>query len=155
VRHEQAPLLSSYLSSPMVGHCLSVYDLSSAMCCHVLGFDYPILYLHLFKASLLFFTSEFLPCFLVSFLPFLCLKRLVCAKLFTKLGYCRILCSFLSGQVVNCPQRSLNMLLSKLTLGATKPLTRPEKVLPMWPRSAIDGGPPCLSLVSYPKRATG
>jgi hypothetical protein len=46
------------------------------------------------------------------------------------------------------------MLLSKLTLGAAKPLTRPEEVLPMGPRSATDGGPPYLSLVPYPERAT-
>jgi hypothetical protein len=47
------------------------------------------------------------------------------------------------------------MLLSKLTLGATKFLTRPEGVLPLGPRSATDGGPPCLILVPYPERATG
>jgi hypothetical protein len=81
-------------------------------------------------------------------------ERLVCAKLFAKLGYCRTLCTFLSGQVVNCSQRSIAMLLSKLTSGATKSLTRPEKVLPMGPRSATDGGPPCLSVVPYPERAT-
>jgi hypothetical protein len=39
------------------------------------------------------------------------------------------------------------MLLSKLTLGTAKPLTRPEKVLPTGPRSATDGESPCLSLV--------
>jgi hypothetical protein len=49
----------------------------------------------------------------------------------------------------------LTMLLSKLIPGVAKPLTRPEKVLPMEPRSATDGGPPCLSLVLYPERATG
>jgi hypothetical protein len=47
------------------------------------------------------------------------------------------------------------MLLSKLTPGAAKPLMRVEEALPMGPRSATDGGPPCLSLVPYPKRATG
>jgi hypothetical protein len=83
----------------------------------------------------------------------LCLKRLVFAKLFTKLGCCRILCHFLSGQVVNCSQRSLTMLLSKLTLDTAKPLTHPEEVLTMGPCSATDDGPPCLSLVPYPKRA--
>jgi hypothetical protein len=31
-----------------------MYDLSSPMCCHVLGFDNLILYLHLFKAPMLF-----------------------------------------------------------------------------------------------------
>jgi hypothetical protein len=154
VRPERATLLSSYLSSPTVGRCLSVYGLSSTMCCHVLGFDHPVMYLHLFKASLLF-SPEFLSCFLVSFIPFLWLKRLVCVKLFAKLSCCRTLCSFLSGQMVNCSQCSLTMLLSKLTPGAAKPLTCPEKVLPMWLRSATDGGPPCLSLVPYPKHATG
>jgi hypothetical protein len=54
--------------------------------------------------------------------------------------------------VINCSQRSLAMLLSKLTPGASNPLTRPEKVLPMGSRSANDGGPPCLSLVPYPER---
>jgi hypothetical protein len=47
------------------------------------------------------------------------------------------------------------MLPSKLTPGAAKTLTRPEKVLPMGSRSATVGGPPCLSLVPYPERATG
>jgi hypothetical protein len=47
------------------------------------------------------------------------------------------------------------MLLNKLTPGAAKPLTRPEEVLPTGPHSAANGGPPCLSLVSYPERATG
>jgi hypothetical protein len=47
------------------------------------------------------------------------------------------------------------MLLSKLTPGAAKPLTRPKEVLPTGPRSAIDGGSPYLSLVLYPERASG
>jgi hypothetical protein len=47
------------------------------------------------------------------------------------------------------------MLLSKLTPGVAKPLTRPEETLPMGPRSSTDGGPPCLSLFPYPERATG
>jgi hypothetical protein len=46
------------------------------------------------------------------------------------------------------------MLLSKLTPSAAKPPTRPEEVLPMGPRLATDGGPPFLSLVSYPERTT-
>jgi hypothetical protein len=46
------------------------------------------------------------------------------------------------------------MLLSKLTPGAAKPLTRPEKVLHIGPRSATDGGLLCLRLISYPERAT-
>jgi hypothetical protein len=54
VKPERTLLLSSYLNSPTVGRCLSVYDLSSLMCCIILGFGYPVLYLHLFKASLLF-----------------------------------------------------------------------------------------------------
>jgi hypothetical protein len=75
-------------------------------------------------------------------------------KLFAKLAYCRILCSFLSDHVVNCSQRSLIMLLSKLTSGAAKPLTHPEEVLSMGPRSATDSGPSCIRLVPYLKRAT-
>jgi hypothetical protein len=39
------------------------------------------------------------------------------------------------------------MLLSKLTSGVAKPLTRHEEVLPTGPRSATDGGSPCLNLV--------
>jgi hypothetical protein len=46
------------------------------------------------------------------------------------------------------------MLMSKLTPGAAKPLARPEEVLPTGPRSATNGGPPCLSLIPYPERAT-
>jgi hypothetical protein len=65
------------------------------MLCHILGFGYLLLYPHLFKAHLFpFFTSEFLPHFLVSLLTFLCLKGLVCAKLFAKLDCCRTLCLF-------------------------------------------------------------
>jgi hypothetical protein len=47
------------------------------------------------------------------------------------------------------------MLLSKLTPDAAKPLTRPEEVLPNEPRSAINDGLPCLSLVLYPERDSG
>jgi hypothetical protein len=47
------------------------------------------------------------------------------------------------------------MLLSKLTPGVTKPLTRLEGVLPVGPRSDIDGGLPCLSLIQNPEHATG
>jgi hypothetical protein len=47
------------------------------------------------------------------------------------------------------------MLLSKLTSGVAKPLTRLEEVLPKEPRSTTDGGSPCLSLVLYPERASG
>jgi hypothetical protein len=63
-------------------------------------------------------------------------ERIGLRKLFAKLCYCRTLCSFLRGQVVNCLQRSKIMLLSKLTPGTTKPPTRPEEVLPMGPCSA-------------------
>jgi hypothetical protein len=81
-------------------------------------------------------------------------ERIGLPKLFAKLGCCRTLCSFLRGQVVNCLQCFLTMLLSKLTPSAAKPLTRPEEVLPMGPRSATDGGPSYLSLVSYPEHVT-
>jgi hypothetical protein len=47
------------------------------------------------------------------------------------------------------------MLLSKLTTGAAKPLTRPEEFLPKGPRSATDDGSPCLSLVLNPERTLG
>jgi hypothetical protein len=66
VRPEWAPLLYSYLSSLTVGHCLSVHGLSYPMCCHVLGFGYPVLYLYLFKASLLFSAMSFC----LAFFPF-------------------------------------------------------------------------------------
>jgi hypothetical protein len=55
-------------------------------------------------------------------------KKLVCAKMFAKLGYCRTLCSLFRDQVVNCSQRSLIMLLIKLTPGAS---THHEDVLRM------------------------
>jgi hypothetical protein len=78
--HERALLLNNYLSLPMVGHCLSVYGLSSPICYHVLRFGYPVLYLHLFKASL--FSHFWVFALLLSGLPppFLCLKGLVCAN---------------------------------------------------------------------------
>jgi hypothetical protein len=47
------------------------------------------------------------------------------------------------------------MLLSKLTLGLAKPLMHPMEALPMGPHLATGGGPPCLSLIPYPERATG
>jgi hypothetical protein len=81
-------------------------------------------------------------------------EKIGLCKLFVKLGCYRILCSFLSGHVVNCWHHSFTLLLSKLTPSAAKPLTRLEEVLPMGPRSAIKDGPPCLSLVLYPERAT-
>jgi hypothetical protein len=81
-------------------------------------------------------------------------ERIGLRKLFAKLGCYRTLCSFLRGQVVNYSQCFLTILLSKLTPSAAKPLTRPERVLPMGPHSATDGGPSCLSLVLYLKRIT-
>jgi hypothetical protein len=47
------------------------------------------------------------------------------------------------------------MLLSKLISCVAKLLMCPEEVFPMAARSATDGGPPCLSLVLHPERATG
>jgi hypothetical protein len=64
------------------------------MWCHILDFAYLVLYLHLFKALLLFSASRFLPHFLVGFAPFLCMKLLVYVKLFAKLDCCRTLCHF-------------------------------------------------------------
>jgi hypothetical protein len=75
---EQAPLLSSYLSSLTVGHYLFVYGLSCHMYCHVLDFGYLVLYLHLFKAYLLFPPLGFCFASQWAFFPFLCLKGLVC-----------------------------------------------------------------------------
>jgi hypothetical protein len=72
---------------------VSSYGLSSPMCHHVLGFGYLVMYLRLFKAPL-FFTSVFLPHLVVFCSHFLCLKGLVCAKMFAKLGCCRTLCPF-------------------------------------------------------------
>jgi hypothetical protein len=108
-----------------------------------------------FQSTSAFFASRFLPHFLVGFAPFFMPEGIGLRKLFAKLGYCRTLCSFLRGQLVNCSQHSLTMLLSKLTPDTTKLLRRPEEVLPMGPRSATDDGPPCLSLVPYPECAIG
>jgi hypothetical protein len=83
------------------------------MCCHVLGFSYPILYLHLFKASLLSHLQVF-ALHLSGFFLFFMSEMIDLHKLFAKLGCCRILCSFLSDQVVNYSQCSLTMLSSKL-----------------------------------------
>jgi hypothetical protein len=66
MRLERAPLLSSYLSCRR-WVVVSIYGISSPMWRHVLGFSYLVLYLCLFKAPLLFFTSGFLPHFLVGF----------------------------------------------------------------------------------------
>jgi hypothetical protein len=154
VMHERALLLNNYLSLPMVGHCLSVYGLSSPICYHVLRFDYPVLYLHLLKASL--FSHFWVFVLLLSGLPpppFMS-ERIGLRKLFTKLSYCRTLRSFFRVQMVNCSQRSYIMLLSKLTPSTTKPPTRLEGVLPMGPHLATDGRAHCLHLVLYPERVT-
>jgi hypothetical protein len=62
-----------------------------------LGFGYMVLYLHLLKAPLFsfpFHLRDFVSLLSGVLLPFLCLKGLVRAKLFAKLGCCRILCPF-------------------------------------------------------------
>jgi hypothetical protein len=69
VRPEWALLLSSYLSSPTVGHCLHVWPVFS----YVMPFfgDWlPGSVLASFQNTSDFFTSGFLPRFLVGFLPF-------------------------------------------------------------------------------------
>jgi hypothetical protein len=76
---------------------ISIYDTSSPMWCHVLGFGYLVLYLCLFKTplfSFLFCLRVFASLLSGIFLPFLCLKGLICAKLFAKLGCYRTLCHF-------------------------------------------------------------
>jgi hypothetical protein len=90
------------------------------------GFDTRF-HAYVFSKHLCFFASRFLPHFLVGFAPFFMPERIGLRKLFAKLGYCRTLCSFLRGQLVNCSQRSLTMLLSKLTPDTAKLLTRPEE----------------------------
>jgi hypothetical protein len=108
----------------------------------------------IFSKHLYFLTSGFLPCFLVDFPPLFMLERIGLRKLFTKLSYCRTLCSFFRVQMVNCSQCSYIMLLSKLTPSAAKPPTRLEGVLPMGPRSATNGRAHCLRLVLYPEHVT-
>jgi hypothetical protein len=80
----------------------SIYDLSSPMWRHVLGFGYLILYLRLFKAPL-FFTSRFLPHFLVGFCSlFYAWKDCSapsCSLSWAAVGHCAL---FLRGLVVNC-----------------------------------------------------
>jgi hypothetical protein len=148
-----------HISAAILAHrrwiIVSMYDLSSTMWCHIWGIDYPILYLRLFKAHLLFSPPGFF-CLASQWTlsHFFYAERISLCKLLAKLDCCRILCSFLRGQVVNCSHHSLTMLLSKLTLGAAKPLTRPEEVFPMWSRSATDDGPSCPSLVLYTERTT-
>jgi hypothetical protein len=147
-------LLSSYLSSLIVGCCLHVWPIfSSMMPCFGDWLSDSVL--ASFQSTSTFFICGFLSCYLVGFvLLFLYLKGLVCAKCLLKLSCCRTLCSFLRGQVVICSQHSYIMWLSKLAPGTAKPPKRLEEVLPMGPRLATDGGPPCLSLVPYPERAT-
>jgi hypothetical protein len=93
---ERAPLLSSYLSSSTVGRCLHLWSIFSYVMPYF-GFGYLVLYLRLFKAPLFFFLfhlrvyASLLSGFLV---PFLCLKGLVCTKLFAMLGCYRTLCPF-------------------------------------------------------------
>jgi hypothetical protein len=70
------------------------------------GIGYPVLYLHLFKASLLF-PVDFCLVSLWALSPFSVMpKRIGLCKLFTKLCCYRTLYSFLSGEVVNYLQRS-------------------------------------------------
>jgi hypothetical protein len=86
-------------------------------------------YTCVFSKHLCFFSaSGLLPHFLVGFALFFIPERVGLRKLFAKLDCCKTLCSFLRGYVVNCSQRSLTILLSKLTPRAAKPLTRPKEV---------------------------
>jgi hypothetical protein len=73
---------------------VSVYGISSHMWCHVLDYGYLILYLRLFKAPLFFHLWVFASLLSGVLLTFLCLKGLVCAKMFAKLGCCMTLCPF-------------------------------------------------------------
>jgi hypothetical protein len=93
MRPERAPLLSRFLSSLAVDRDLHVWPI----------FYYVMPYfwfwlsdsvLAYFESTSTFFTSGFLPHFLVGFTPFLCLKGLVYVELLTKLDYCRSLCPF-------------------------------------------------------------
>jgi hypothetical protein len=72
----------------------SICGISSPMWRHILGFVYLVLYLRLFKAPLLFHLRVFASLLSGVLLPFLYLKRLVCAKLFAKLGCSRTMCPF-------------------------------------------------------------
>jgi hypothetical protein len=81
---------------------VSIYGLSSPMCRHVLGLGYLVLYLRLFKASLLFSASRFLPHFLVGFCSLLYAWNDWSAPSYSlswaTVGHCAL---FLRGQVVN------------------------------------------------------
>jgi hypothetical protein len=90
---------------------VSMYDLSSPMCYHILGFATRFCTC-IFLKYLCFFTSGFLSHFLVGFAPFFIPEMIGLRKLFVKLGYCRTLCSLLRGQVVNYSQCFLTILLS-------------------------------------------
>jgi hypothetical protein len=67
-------------------------DISSPMGCHILRIGYPILYLCLFKAPLLFSPMSFFVLLLSGFCPLFSMpKRIGLCKLFTKLdaiGHC-------------------------------------------------------------------
>jgi hypothetical protein len=85
--------LATILARRRWGRCLHLWPNFYVASC--LGFGYLVLYLRLFKAPLLFSTSGFLSPLLSGFLlPSLCLKGLVCVKLFAKFGCCRTLCPF-------------------------------------------------------------
>jgi hypothetical protein len=75
MRPEQASLLSSYLSLPAVNHCLHVWPIFSyVMPCF--GFWLPDSVSASFQSTSAFFTSRFLPHFLVGFAPFFMPERI-------------------------------------------------------------------------------
>jgi hypothetical protein len=90
MRPERAPLLSSYLSSLAVGHCLYLWPI----------FSYVMPYFEFWLPdsvsvfSFLFHLRVFGSLLSEYLLSFLCMKGLVCAKLFAKLDYCWTLCPF-------------------------------------------------------------
>jgi hypothetical protein len=93
VRPEQAPLLNSYLSSLAVGHYLYLWHVFSyVMSCF--GFWVLDSLSASFQSTSVFYLRVFASLLSGFLLPFLCLKGLVCAKLFVKLGCCRTLCPF-------------------------------------------------------------
>jgi hypothetical protein len=130
VRPEWALILTSYLSSPMVDHCLHVWPIFSYVMPYFGGLAIRF-YTCVFSKHLCFFTLWVFAvllsglCSIFVFIP----EMIVLCKLFTKLCCCSTLCSFLRCQVVNCSQCSYIMLLSKLTLGTAKPWMRPEEAL--------------------------
>jgi hypothetical protein len=93
VSPEQAPLLSSYLSSPVVGRCLHLWPIFSyVMPCF--GFWLPGSVSVFFQTTSVFHLWVFASLLNGVLLSFLCLKGLVGTKLFAKLGCCRTLCPF-------------------------------------------------------------